>query len=145
VPRADDAHHPVRRRGQDAVRDVGVAFIDKHFFHGGRGLRELPDELRDDVLALELLTKTDFDKGLVAGVPSGTLVAHKFGEKTINTVGISGQINNTIHELHDCGIIYIPNDPYFLCVMTKGNDFETLASVIKDISGIVWKQTQVTK
>jgi hypothetical protein len=29
--------------------------------------------------------------------------------------------------------------------MTKGNDFETLASVIKDISGIVWKQTQVTK
>ncbi len=90
--------------------------------------------LSDDISnqALELMSKTTFTQGLVAGVPQGTVVAHKFGERTTT---LNGQ---TVHELHDCGIIYAPSDPYLLCVMTKGNDFTSLQKVISDISSIAW-------
>jgi beta-lactamase class A len=83
--------------------------------------------------ALELLMQTDFTQGLVAGVATSTPVAHKFGEKT-------NIVNGTVidHELHDCGIVYYSNDPYFLCVMTKGQDFPTLENIISDISKSVF-------
>jgi beta-lactamase class A len=79
--------------------------------------------------ALELLSRTTFSKGIVAGVPAGMMVAHKFGERTDIVAG-----HPVLRELHDCGIVYVPDNPYLLCVMTKGSDFESLASVIADIS-----------
>jgi len=68
--------------------------------------------------ALDLLSTTDFNAGIVAGVPEGTTVAHKFGEYEDPAA--------TTAELHDCGIIYHPTNPYLLCVMTKGNANVTL-------------------
>jgi beta-lactamase class A len=98
----------------------------------------------DSEQALELLSKTTFTQGLVAGVPSGTTVAHKFGERTINYTAsaTSTTATSVVHELHDCGIVYYPGHPYFLCVMTKGGDFPTLANTIADISKIVWTNVQ---
>lgn len=87
--------------------------------------------------ALELLSKTTFNDGLVAGVPEGTVVAHKFGERT--AVSSAGA---TIRELHDCGIVYAVSDPYLLCVMTKGDDFTLLEGIIKDISKMAWGSIQ---
>ncbi len=84
--------------------------------------------------ALFLLTNTTFKKGLVAGVPEGTAVAHKFGENTTKTR--TGTI--TSRELHDCGIVYYPSDPYFLCIMTKGTDFPKLESIISSLSKTVY-------
>jgi beta-lactamase class A len=84
--------------------------------------------------ALEILTQTDFKNGLVAGVPKNTIVAHKFGERTYTDDGTK--------QLHDCGIIYHPNDPYLLCVMTRGDNFDTLVGVIKDTSASVWNEMQ---
>jgi len=99
----------------------------------------------DSQAVLDLLSRTTFDQGLVAGVPAGTTVAHKFGEavvpvgsaSTTTSVQVSG-----VNELHDCGIVYYPGHPYFLCVLTKGNDFPVLASVIKDVSALTWKQLE---
>jgi beta-lactamase class A len=85
--------------------------------------------------ALELLTETKFDKGIVAGVPKGMKVAHKFGERTVLGAGNKP----TEKELHDCGIIYDKENPYLLCVMTKGTDFNKLASVISDVSRLVYQ------
>ena len=78
--------------------------------------------------AVNLLLQADFADGLVAGVPIGTEVAHKFGEAstTIDTV--------TGFELHDCGVVYLPNHPYFLCVMTKGISVSDLEETIRSIS-----------
>ena len=80
--------------------------------------------------ALDLLTKTDFNRGIVAGVPSDIKVAHKFGE------------NNDAHgkQLHDCGIIFYTGHPYLLCVMTKGDDYEKMSAGIADISKTVYEQ-----
>ena len=80
--------------------------------------------------ALKMLTATDFKEGLVAGVPEGVAIAHKFGERG---EGLAGQ------QLHDCGIVYYPNNPYLLCVMTKGWNLGTLKNIIKNISHITYE------
>jgi len=84
--------------------------------------------------ALALLTETSFSKGLVAGVPKDVIVAHKFGERTYT--------DDNTKQLHDCGIVYAPNNPYLLCIMTRGDNFDTLADVIKTISSSVWNEVQ---
>lgn len=78
--------------------------------------------------ALHMLSLTEYDAGLVAGAGTETIVAHKFGEAS--TVLADGQ---TGHELHDCGIVYTEN-PYAICIMTKGKDVDALASLIARIS-----------
>lgn len=84
--------------------------------------------------SMTLLSLTTFKDGLVAGVPPTVTVAHKFGE---HTNVIAGQ--DPERELHDCGIVYPQNKgPYFICVMTRGNDFNKLESVISDISKITY-------
>lgn len=75
--------------------------------------------------ALELLSRTDFDEGLVAGVPKDITISHKFGER---------ELGNGTKQLHDCGIVYLRSNPYLLCVMTRGESFENLKNVIKGIS-----------
>jgi beta-lactamase class A len=79
---------------------------------------------------LKLLSHTQFTAGLVAGVPSDVVVAHKFGERSFE--------DSTIVQLHDCGIVYVPGHPYLLCVMTRGTDFTTLAEVIADLSSLAY-------
>ena len=82
--------------------------------------------------ALKLLTQATYNDGIVAGLPKGIKVAHKFGET--NTDGVQ--------ELHDCGIVYYPPDPYILCIMTKGHDIPTLEQVIQQISQEVYQAVQ---
>jgi len=84
---------------------------------------------------LSLLSQTDFDVGLVAGVPAGTAVSHKFGENT-NVALPAGDVVD--RELHDCGIVYYPDHPYLLCVMTRGQDYTKLQGVISGASAAVW-------
>jgi len=83
--------------------------------------------------ALKLLTETTFTDGLVAGLPAGTTAAHKYGERGIYEDNVAVGV-----QLHDCGIIYAPGEPYYLCVMTKGKDVGALADLIKNISAAVW-------
>ncbi|HZS42838.1 MAG TPA: serine hydrolase [Candidatus Paceibacterota bacterium] len=83
--------------------------------------------------ALELLASTDFNSGLVAGVPAGITVAHKYGQYQDQA--------GTRRELHDCGIIYHSTNPYLLCVMTKGDatvNNSIFESAIRNISSVVY-------
>lgn len=84
---------------------------------------------------LSMLSDASFKDGLIAGVPTGTVVAHKFGSRKTD----SGK-----DQLHDCGIIYAPGKPYILCVMTHGNDFTKLADFIKNISSVVYAEVTRT-
>jgi hypothetical protein len=87
-------------------------------------------------LALNTLSSTSFKDALVAGTPINTTISHKFGYRILKD---STDINKEIRELHDCGIIYNPNRPYFLCVMTKGDNDQNLKNTIKDIANISYK------
>ncbi len=80
--------------------------------------------------ALGILSQSTFKDGLRLGVPAGITVVHKFGERESN--------ENSEKQLHDCGIVYYPGQPYILCIMTRGNDFGKLSDVIKNISSLVY-------
>lgn len=88
--------------------------------------------------ALDLLARTDYRAALVAGMPENIQVSHKFGEREIsNENGVL-----VASELHDCGIVYYPDRPYLLCIMTKGSSLESLQNSIKEISRIVYGQVR---
>jgi len=85
--------------------------------------------------ALELLNQTQYKDGLVAGLPKGTDISHKFGEH-VETDSL-GTVTNI--ELHDCGIVFHPDKPYVLCVMTRGTDLKALTQTIQGISKQVYE------
>jgi hypothetical protein len=82
--------------------------------------------------ALGLLAQAEFRSGIVEGVPAAVPVAHKFGEHRDDAAGKV--------QLHDCGIVYVPQHPYLLCVMTRGSSFEHLDDAIASISRAVYEQ-----
>ena len=87
--------------------------------------------------ALELLSKAQYTDGLVAGVPKSVVVAHKFGVTTDPATSTSP----AEPELHDCGIVYYPEHPYLLCIMTRGSNFSSLQSLIQQLSTVAYQQT----
>ena len=91
----------------------------------GRGMSEY---------ALELLTRSYFQAGIRRFIPEEVIIASKFG--------FNDDHGDQPHsaELHECGIIYQPDAPYVLCVMTKSGqgDPEEMAEVIANVSRIVW-------
>ena len=90
---------------------------------------------------LEMLAETDFDQGLVAGVPAGVTVSHKFGERSVEDVDpTTGQTTLEKSELHDCGIVYYSGSPYGICIMTEGTNFTQLSNVIAQLSQIAYQE-----
>lgn len=81
---------------------------------------------------LSWLAESDFSEGLKAGVPKDIAVAHKFGERAVE-----GQESK---QLHDCGIVYYPDNPYLLCIMTRGDNFTELESIISAVSRMVYEE-----
>lgn len=81
--------------------------------------------------ALKLLSQTKFNKGIVAGVPSNLIVSHKFGERQY--------LETHQKQLHDCGIVY-SSKPYLICVMTRGQDFNKMATTIQNISRHIYNE-----
>ena len=91
----------------------------------------------DSEKLLELMSESSFTQGIVAGLPSSTIVAHKLGLVGIQTNGVT-----TEHELHDCGIVYA-NDPYLVCVMTRGSSpLSTMESIIANISKVTHQNVE---
>ncbi len=88
----------------------------------------------DSEKALAILSKSTFQDGLRAGLPENIAVAHKFGE---HVNGVKDTIESV--ELHDCGYVYLPNDTYFLCVMSKGKSLKTLSETISHISKVIYE------
>jgi hypothetical protein len=84
-------------------------------------------------IALDAFAQSTFELGLVAGVPEGTAVSHKFGVW-------EGDDPAAPFQLHDCGIVYHQASPYLLCVMTSGSNYVGMASSIAEISRFVYRQ-----
>lgn len=113
-------------------RDLSIDFIStkeySSFFRILYNASYLNREMSEK--ALRILSQVTFTKGLPAKLPKELKIAHKFGER--------GYPDSNLKQLHDCGIVYIPNSPYLLCVMTKGDDFDKLIRIIADISEMVY-------
>lgn len=80
--------------------------------------------------ALTLLSRVNYKNGMVKGLPEGTTLANKQGERT----------NGPVKQLHECGIVYYKGGPYLLGVMTRGADMNQLSTVISDLSSLVYSE-----
>lgn len=80
-------------------------------------------------LGLSLMSETDYNTQIPAGVPNTIPISHKIGF-FFTSDGKAGY--------HDCGIIYYPNNNYILCVMSKNTTKQEADRVIKDISSTVY-------
>ncbi len=120
-----------------SFNDTGDSFSPKEysiFFRVLYNATYLSPELSE--YALELLSKTEFQDGIVKGVPGDIVVAHKFGRRTIP----ASENPSASLELHDCGIVYYPGHPYFICIMTKGNTDSALQYIIQTISKTIYAE-----
>lgn len=79
---------------------------------------------------LDLLSHTEFNRGLQGLIPKSIVVSHKFGIRT----------DGNVNQLHDCGIVYYPGHPYLLCIMSRGGTFDNMASSIAEVSKFVFDQ-----
>lgn len=88
--------------------------------------------------ALELLSRVEFKSGIVNGLTQEARalpVAHKFGYRVFKD-----PTDEVTEEIHDCGIIYVPTRPYFICVMTKGSQETDLLDTIQLLSRAVYEE-----
>jgi beta-lactamase class A len=120
-----------RNPNEDTITVKAYASLFRQLFNSSYLSPQLSEK------ALQLLSKSTYTNGLVAGVPAEIKVSHKYGER-------SGLPNNE-KQLHDCGIVYYPGNPYLLCIMTRGNDFVALQAIIKTISADVYQEVDSRK
>jgi beta-lactamase class A len=127
--------------GRDSINqvytDVGIRnvenyetyVIDTHtyaaFFRVLYNAEYLNEDSSEKIL--HTLTNSSFSSGLTAKLPASIMVAHKFGERTID-------VEKGIDQLHDCGVVYAPMNPYLICVMTQGSDYDKMAEFIAEVS-----------
>jgi beta-lactamase class A len=78
---------------------------------------------------LTILTQTDFNDRIVAGIPKGVPVAHKIGFHTYTN------LDQSIYT--DCGIVYPPSRPFILCIMVQSSEDHALR-YMKDIARMVY-------
>lgn len=88
--------------------------------------------------ALDILTKTEFNNGIVAKLPKDITVAHKFAERTL----VNDDNSVAVEQIHECGIVYLKNfnDPYVLCILTEGDSYNKLEGVISDLSLSIYEE-----
>ncbi|MBI2552809.1 serine hydrolase [Candidatus Uhrbacteria bacterium] len=63
---------------------------------------------------LTILTQTKFNDKIPAGIPRETKIAHK--------IGVFSTKDDPRETYSDCGIVYVPNRPYILCIMVKSSE-----------------------
>jgi beta-lactamase class A len=85
--------------------------------------------------ALSLLNQIEFEEGIRRWIPDYIKTAHKFGERTMKTAD-----NKEEKQLHDCWIVYYPNHPYIICIMTRWYDLEILKETITNVSKTVYHE-----
>ncbi|MBP6989161.1 serine hydrolase [Candidatus Shapirobacteria bacterium] len=79
-----------------------------------------------------LLSQVEYQNALVRGVNNPQIIiSHKFGERTFEAT--------SERQLHDCGIVYYPEKPYLVCIMTRGQDFSKLSSAIAKLSQVIYE------
>ena len=78
--------------------------------------------------AASMLCESDFKDGLIKELPQNVKVAHKFGETG----------TQSMQELSESGIVYLKDKTYLITIMTRGREQQKLATVISDISKLVY-------
>lgn len=93
-------------------------------------------EEEDSQYILDTLTKTIFKDKITANIPKNIPVSHKIG--VINREGSLGNVYT------DCGIFYVPNRPYILCMFVKRPE-EEARKWMSGISYMIYSYIMIVK
>lgn len=90
--------------------------------------------------AIGLLLRSKYEGGIRKGIPSNTVIAHKYGERDIiNALGEREAI-----QLHHFGIVYHPTKPFILGIMTRGPvSKQEKEKLITDLSQITYNEVEL--
>ncbi|OGM29040.1 hypothetical protein A3D84_04730 [Candidatus Woesebacteria bacterium RIFCSPHIGHO2_02_FULL_42_20] len=80
---------------------------------------------------LTLMTQSTFTEGITGPLGEGVKAAHKFG--------IRKSFSDDQDVFSDCGIVYLPQRPYILCVMVKSEEEDTASRLMQEISRMVYE------
>lgn len=81
--------------------------------------------------ALKLLSQTPV-VGIAHGLPNNVKVAHKYRSRIFNKDG------KEVAEVHDCGIIYLPEHSYLLCIAGLGAHGSLVDKMIREVSDVIY-------
>lgn len=85
---------------------------------------------------LDILSHSAMTWAIRASIPADITVAHKFWERRIQNPDLT-----FTSQFHDCGIVYYPNYPYIICIMTKWwDDMKRLEWIVEKTSEIVFSE-----
>lgn len=93
---------------------------------------------------LNLLSRVSFSRGITGKIPKDIKVAHKFWER-IYTEELPDGTSKKLAQLHDCWIVYYPESPYLLCIMTRWDTLEQLSEMTQDISKMIYDTVDKTQ
>lgn len=121
---------PKRIEGDRAVMDPRSYALYFRILYNSSVFSRLSSEY-----ALELLRQATWEKGMRSSLPPQIPIASKFGLYFDPADRDSGL------QLHECGIVYAPDGPYVLCIMTRSlrRSPDEMAAVLADISRLVWE------
>lgn len=88
------------------------------------------------VKALTYLSQAHYPKGIRSAILREIPVAHKYGIRDIELNGskVKG------YQLHHFGIVYYPNKPFIIGVMTRGKNEEISNKIIHDLAEITYRE-----
>lgn len=84
------------------------------------------DNAQDSALILKYLDESDFNDAIAAGLPDDLAVSHKIGVDDPDSV------------YSDCGIVYVPDRNYILCVGSNGASESDADAFMKLVSKTVY-------
>lgn len=86
--------------------------------------------------ALNYLSQSQYKNGIRKSIPAEITVAHKYGIRDIELNGskIKG------YQLHHFGIVYYPNKPFTIGIMTRGKNQQVSDEIISDLTRITYAE-----
>ncbi len=125
-------YDPRRDKEEDSISLSAFAGLYRVLYNASYLNEEMSEK------ALRYLSKSTFRDGMASGVPQNVEIAGKHGERTV-TVTVNGEAQE-LYQLHEFGIVYHPNRPFLIGVMARGDDFNKLMKVIRDITRLVYEE-----
>lgn len=128
----DGVFHSIGVPYQDTKNEVNLSVKDyaaffRVLFNASYLNRNMSEKL------LEILSDTEYKEGIVDGIVDKDIkISHKFGERLIGN----------IYQLHDCGIVYQSDNPYLICVMTRGDSFYKQQLAIQSLSKFIYDEME---
>lgn len=86
--------------------------------------------------ALNYLSQSQYKNGIRKSIPAEIPIAHKYGIRDIELNGtkIKG------YQLHHFGIVYYPNKPFTIGIMTRGKNQQVSDEIISELARITYTE-----